>query len=184
MLKACILESPLMSKLVTVGFTNYYSSTQPVVQVRIVKYDNNKYVDVLKPDGTPDQIKRGYIFADVAMSRPIAEVNWFIHGGGRRKHYKPHVRRTRHLVIVQGKNWRHEFKAKADALRFASLSAVRSEVEVELIIAHVSESPSKFEEKTFAVVICFPSGNAVQEGASDDRRTAMKYLRGYGKRVR
>ena len=165
-----------MAKLITQGFTNYFGD---VLKIDILEYDNDKYVTVRKPDGTVENIKRGYIRQDAAMKKDIAKVNWFIHGGGARKDFKARVRSTRYAVFF-GKDDRREFTNKAGAVAFGCAQALRRGQTVEVCSTF---SSGRIYSIGFRSIDCTADGLAVQYGGRNRKRAEQpKFLRGYGRR--
>lgn len=185
-----------MAKLVTKGFTNYFSEesdsegvSRSVLPIDILSYDGNKYVRVRRPDGRVEEIRRGYICADAAMTRAIPAINWHILEGGNRRDYRPRMKLTSYYVRIprdKRKGDIPEFKTKAEAVAFgvraAKLYGEEIEVWCELKSNWSFSSGSRF-------VVCCPSGAAVQYNR-DGRRRYMEgedqmlqgnYMRGYGK---
>jgi len=186
-----------MTKLITKGFTNYFSDASEsaeaapkVLPVEILSYDGNKYVEVRLPDGTVEEIKRGYICADEAMTRAIPAINWHILEGGTRRSYRPRVKLTTYYVRIprdKREGDRPEFKTKAEAVAFGVRAAKLYGEEIEVWCEFKSKwrfsSGSRF-------VVCCPSGAAVQFSMEGRRRHTEggermlqgNYMRGYGKR--
>jgi len=186
-----------MAKLITTGFTTYFSEeataggTQPAaLAVDILSYDGNKYVKVRLPDGTVEEIKRGYIFADTEMTRPIPAINWHILEVGMRRNYRPREKSTSYYVRIprdKASGDLPEFKTKAEAVAFgvraAKLYGEEIEVRRELKTKWRFSSGSQF-------VVCYPSGDAIQYNMDGTRRYTEggekllqgNYMRGYGKR--
>lgn len=182
-----------MAKLITKGFTTYFSDVagtgggRPAPTcVDILSYDGDKYATVRLPSGKVDVVKKGYLCADAAMSRPIAAINWHILAGGKREDYRPRVRSSRHVVRLSRD--RHpgklpSFKNKADAVAYAVRAAQQFGEEIQVWL-------DKHTKRGFSsglqFVVCYPSGHAVQYNMEGSRRRrgwlSGNYMRGYGKR--
>jgi hypothetical protein len=184
-----------MSKLVTKGFTEVDGK---VVEVVILSYDNNKRARVRNSDGTEESVHRGYIFADAKLTRAIPDVNWFVHGGGRRENFKPR-KRSKRLVTYRvyppgGRNCvveevsrkldkPREFRNKADAVAYGSRIARAAEDFVD-VTTNTCSGGSNNRKLGWVELLCYPSGDVLQYGARLRRPQGdvSKYLRGYGKR--
>lgn len=176
-----------MGKLITKGFTEVDGQ---VVEVTILSYDNNKRARVRNANGTEESVHRGYIFADAKLTRTIAEVNWFIHGGGSRKDYKPRTRNRKppEFSLYDSETGRvqprgsksHPFVNKAAVVAYGSSLARRTNKVVEV----ASQSRSNRWKLGWTELVCYPSGHVVQYGGrlQRPRGDVFKYLRGYGRR--
>jgi hypothetical protein len=169
-----------MVKLVTQAFLDMNGVAMPI---KILKYDNNKYVTFQHEDGSIAEDKIGYIKADRELKRRIPYVNWFIHGGGKRKDYRPRQRRV---------NWYYHtdsgtvsFDNKKDALRAALSQARAHGKEVEIRQAHRFTYGSGRGGVGFGIafIIVWPCGTAWQYDSNrrSDKGWDPKALRGYGK---
>lgn len=167
-----------MTKLISKAFTSYFGRVTPV---DILSYDNNKYVQVQLPGGDTVEVKRGYLFANAELSRPIPQVNWFIHGGGSRRNYRPHVRHTSYLLWATGAQGVVRFSCKSRAVACAiALAAARQEV-VPVVARRSTESRGRCSSTYGGTRIeCFPNGVAMQHSGRS-RVRGPKYLRGFGK---
>jgi hypothetical protein len=172
-----------MSKLVTIGYTDYYGN-EPV-RVTVLSYDNNKYAKVQLPSGLIDEIKTGYIYADLAMTRQIAEINWHILGGGKRNTYRARVSHSEFCVYSENKARDiNKLRSKRQAVTVATRLARALGHPVE-----VSATVSKGRSMTWGhlTVTCYPDGQAVQYKSSRRNQDGFiigSYLRGFGKIVR
>lgn len=176
-----------MGKLVTKGFTE---TDGKVVEVTILGYDNNKRARVRNADGTEESVHRGYIFADEKLTRNIADVNWFIHGGGSRKNYKPRTlgRKPPEFSVYDSDTGRvqprgsktHPFRNKAAVVAYSSSLARRTNAVIEV----ASQSRSNRSKLGWTELVCYPSGHVLQYGGRlrRPRGDVYKYLRGYGRR--
>jgi len=169
-----------MAKLVKTGYTDCYGS---VVQVTILSYDNNKRVQVRKPDGAEDTLLRGYVMADPELKRPISAVNWHIHGGGTRKTYRGRrkQKQTYSLNRISGGQAQFRSKARAVAEGVAQAMALGQVISVNSDVLSLRRSGMR--RIGWANIECCPDGTAVQHGSRARRPGSVmpKRLRGYGK---
>lgn len=170
-----------MSKLVTQAFTNYFEEDEGIIAVTILKYDNNKYAIVVKPDGSITEIKTGYIYANKELTSCLSKLDWFIHGGGDRRDYCARIRKSTYVVFRDDMNT--VCTNKRDALKLGSRLAKSYNRPVD-ISKNVVRGSSFSTGFSFGAISfeCFPSGNIVQYGSGSRNRGRWgKYLRGYGK---
>lgn len=162
-----------MTKLITTGFTNYFGD---VVPIEILSYDNNKYVEVRKPDGSIESIKRGYIRRDAKMTRDIPEINWFVYCGGDRKNFHKRKRKTTFLVMAPDEP-NHVFSKKAKSISYAIAAAKRLGQTVTVLGCRVSKGHSCYG---FCSIECGSDGLAFQYGEGRrSRANTPKSVRGY-----
>lgn len=160
-----------MTKLRSAAFTNYFGDVLPV---QILSFDNNKYAKIKKPDGSIDEVKAGYIWADAAMTRRVRLVDWHVLGGGSRKTFQKRQRRTTYYVYFEDEPVRR-YSSKASALKVASVLATR--VRTGDGVAVTSEQVFRLGNNV-CYFDCFASGLVLQ---SKGPKQPVKYLRGYGK---
>lgn len=145
--------------------------------VEILSYDNDKYVQVRLPSGDERSIKRGYIYADSALSRRIAGINWHILGGGCRKDFHPRQRKTTFFVDDSdfGVSGRRNFKNKIDAVRFAVRRAKNTGLDVDVFVTRTTKGYYKYSGPT---IHCTADGLAFE---FKSRTSGASFLRGFGK---
>lgn len=166
-----------MTKLITKGFTNYFGD---VIEICIIGYDNDKYVEIAKPNGAFEKIKRGYVWRDALMTRRIPGVDWFVHGGGDRRDFSQRRRKTMYSVDGVEPVGRRDFTSKSKAINYASAAAVRTG---QVVNVWGSRKSALTYESGFVNIDCTPAGFAVQYGSGRrSRAKAPKYLYGYGRR--
>jgi len=160
-----------MTKVINHGFTDVFGDA--ATPVELLRYDNDKYVKVRLPSGEEEDLKSGYIYADAKLTRRIADVNWFILGGGKRRDYKPRTSHTYYDVAVSGK--RLKFDSKDRAVRAVMRLAKSLNEEIEIWSVSRRQTSFSMGEVTIA---CSPDGTAMQH---DHHQKMAKFRRGFGK---
>jgi hypothetical protein len=168
-----------MTKLIDVGFTNYFGPTE---EIKILDFDNNKYVNVLRPDGGTYEIKAGYIYSNRELTRRIPPVDWFIHGGGKRLDYRPTVRDVFYLVWIGASSKR--FTTKKSAVEYGHRMALKLKETVEITKVTSVLNSRGYSSRSMNALDCYPNGLVRQYTFKQSRKADSpcgKFLRGYGK---
>jgi hypothetical protein len=163
-----------MKKLMTRAYTNYPDDV--IREVKILSYDNNKYVAVQHLDGHVEHIKAGYLFRDKAITRKLRGIDLFIHGGGKRRDYQKHRKYTLTYSVwdATDDSPTRAFDTKAKAMRYAANKAV--------VLGHEFDIAGTLRQGPFskmaANIAVDKEGNITQ---FTTKLPHGKYMRGYGK---
>ena len=152
------------------AFTNYFMSVQPIT---VLRFDGNKYTRITKADGTEDEIKAGYIFANADCTRRLSGLTWHTLEGRRRETYHPRKRKTTY-ALDDSSGEQRKFSSKASAVHagFCLANATGQEVDIMQITKTTRSSRYAGQE-----LICVPRIGVVQRTPS----LVNKWLRGKGK---
>lgn len=155
------------------AYTDYYGAAE---QITLLSYDDDKYVKVLRADGTEDEIKRGYIFKDELLTKRFSRRQWFVLAGNNLRDYCPYHKENGYYVDGRF------FKTRKWAFRFASNLAKRNGTYVDINPTVTVYRGGEFSRSNYGrgCFLATASGDVLLP-ASLGGNANTKYMRGFGK---